>query len=73
MSERIDNFSMLHDQVGYADEIGTLEDQYLRLKAVDGVDGTFYQLETKTPWSFSSVEDIEILIKRFVRLRDSLG
>lgn len=73
MSERIDNFSILHDQVGYADETGTLEDQYLRLKAIDGIEGTYYQLETKTPWNFTSVEDIEILIKRFIKLRDSLG
>ena len=73
MNSQIENFTMLYDQVGLVGSEYEVGDQYLRLRAIDGVSGTFYQLETKTPWSFSEPEDITRLIESFIKMREALG
>lgn len=63
---------MLYDQLGLVGVDYAVEDQYLRLRSIDGVDGVYYQLETKTPWSFSEPEDITRLIESFIKISEGL-
>jgi hypothetical protein len=63
---------MLYDQVGLVGTDYAVEDQYLRLSSVDGVDGVFYILETKGGWSFSEPEDILKLIESFIKISEGL-
>lgn len=73
MAGIIENFTMLYDQIGLIGSDYAVEDQYLRLRAIDGISGTYYQIETKTPWSFSEPEDITKIIQSFIKMREALG
>jgi hypothetical protein len=71
MNSRQEN-SMLFDQVGLTGMDYLTEDQYLRLTAIDGINGTYYQIETKGAWSFSEPDDITKLIERFIKISEGL-
>jgi hypothetical protein len=71
MSSRQEN-SMLFDQIGLTGMEYETEDQYLRLTAIDGINGLYYQIETKGSWSFSEPDDITKLIERFVKISEGL-
>lgn len=65
--------SFIFDQVGLTSDGITTENQYLKLTAIDGELGVFYQLDTKGgQWSFSEEEDITDMLKKFISTSEGL-
>lgn len=63
MKHQIEEIKIVYTQPG--DAMEALDEQYIKLQAVDAGAGMYYVLETKR-WAFESLEEITALLQDFL-------